>query len=234
MRNIRIILLLIIMSVCGFGTKAQEFMSAEAPAEIITIGFRAGVNSSIRTFGKDYFRKWNVDSWGSGIDLGFVLDLNMRDFFSIQPGIFFESRSGSYAYATNYYDYLERSQDFTQMGRYRTYSMVVPVMFSFHFNLSQSVRWTAEAGPYGQLWLHSTDKDKIIVPNLQLTPSTVLHPNVAKARIGDAGLKIGSGLTLNRKYSFYIHYLGGFRKAWRYPHLGGRNKAWTFTVGYEL
>lgn len=234
MKKSRILVLSFLLSLCCFSAGAQEFLSAEPSGNLISLGFRVGANSSIRTFSRDYFRQWNVDSWGTGVDAGFVLDLNIRDFFALQPGVFFESRSGNYAYAQDYFDYSGEKQEFTEMGRYRTYNMVIPVMFSFRFNLSPTVRWIAEAGPYAQFMLHSTDKNKIIVPNVQPDASTQVNPAIAHANSLDGGLKIGAGFSLKRTYSFYLHYMAGARKAWKAPHEGGRNKAWVFTLGYDF
>ena len=79
--------------------KANDFLSSEVPDELFNIGVRIGLNTSNRTFNKDFFRSWNTNSWGTGIDAGVVVNLNMRDFFALQPGFFFESRSGNYSYS---------------------------------------------------------------------------------------------------------------------------------------
>lgn len=234
MNNLRTLFLSLIIFFGVSGVAAQEILSAEPAEELISFGFRVGANSSIRTFSNDYFRQWNVDSWGTGMDAGFVLDLNIRDFFALQPGVFFESRSGNYAYAQEYYDFTGEKQKFTEMGRYRTYNMVIPVMFSFRFNLSPTVRWIAEAGPYARLLLHSTDKDKIIVPDIQTDASDAVNARIAHAKGFDGGVKIGTGFSLRRTYSLFIHYMAGAGKAWKAPHEGGLNKAWVFTLGYDF
>lgn len=232
MKFFKIILASLIMSVAGHAS-AQSFLSADTPDRLFNFGVRLGINSSNRTFSKDYFQQWNVNSWGTGIDAGVVFDINMRDFFSLQPGIFFESRSGDYSYAQNYYD-SGKEQKFTQMGHYRTYNLVVPVMASFRFNVTDRLRWILEAGPYMQFKLHSTDGDKITVINPQSSPTELISTSPAKSRFADLGLKIGTGFTLFRHYSFFIHYMAGANKVWKAPHEGGHNKAWNFTLGYDF
>lgn len=233
MKSFRIILAIVALF-SSVNLSAQEFFSTETPEKLFNIGFRVGANISNRTFSKDYFKQWNVDSWGSGFDAGAVVSLNLRDFFSIQPGFFFESRSGSYAYAQDYFDKKGEAEKFTEMGRYRSYYFTVPVMLSMRFNLSGSLKWLVEAGPYAQVRLHSSDNDKITVIEPQESATSPLITEYAKGNNFDFGLKLGSGFMFKDKYSFYIHYLGGGCKAWKAPHEGGRNKSWVFTLGYEL
>lgn len=212
---------------------AQDFLSSEPSEKLFNIGVRLGINSSNRTFGKEYFNEWNVNSWGTGFDAGVVLDLNMRDFFTIQPGFFFESRSGNYAYAQEYF-YSGETEKFTQMGHYRTYNFTVPVMASFRFNVTESLRWIVELGPYAQFKLHASDNDKITVIDPQESSSSPLYTSAAKSGFFDFGVKMGTGLTLNRKYSINVHYLAGTKNVWKSPHEGGRNKAWVFSIGYDF
>lgn len=212
---------------------AQDFLSAEQPDRLFGIGLRLGVNTSNRTFSHDYFQQWNVNSWGTGLEAGVVLDLNMRDFFTLQPGFFFESRSGNYAYAQDYYEAGEINK-FTEMGHYRTYNFTVPVMASFRFNITESLRWAIEVGPYAQFKLHASDNDKITVIEPQESTSSPIYSQAAQSTFFDFGAKIGTGLIINRKLSFNVHYLAGTKNVWKDPHKGGKNKAWTFTLGYEL
>lgn len=212
---------------------AENFLSTKAADKLMSLGVRFGVNTSNRTFSQDYFQQWNVNSWGTGVDAGVVYDLNLRDFFTLQPGFFFESRSGNYAYAQDYYQN-GTADKFTEMGHYRNYNFTVPVMVSFRFNITESLRWAVEAGPYAQFQLHSSDNGKITVIDPQSSSSDVLRARTAKTESSDFGLKAGSGLIINKKYSLNIHYLAGCKNVWKEPHAGGRNKTWTFTVGYEL
>ena len=191
-----------------------------------------GVNASNRTFDNECFKAWNVNSWGTGIEAGVVLDLNIREFFAIQPGFFFESRSGNYAYSENFVNVKNEDDNFTQLGHLRSYNFVVPVMASFRFNIADNLRWIVEAGPYAQFRLHSSDSDKIQVID-QPTPQSPLKVNMAKSRFSDFGLKIGTGLSLDEHYYLGIHYLAGATSVWKEPE-GGLNKAWTFTLGYDF
>ena len=213
---------------------AQEFFSTETPQQLFNIGFRLGVNTSNRTFPKGAFNRWNTNGWGTGVEAGCVVDINIRDFISIQPGFFAGTRSDTYAYAHSYYDVYGEKDDFSQMGRNRAFSFTIPIMASFRFNLSPSVRLIAEAGPYVEYFLSNTAKEKIIVLNRQTSIDDLVEGTTAHPSKGDYGFKIGAGISFRRHYSFHIHYLAGCRHAWSTPLTGGHNKQWLFTVGYDL
>lgn len=213
---------------------AQNFISTDAPDKLFNFGVRLGVSSSNRTFSKDYIKQWNNNSWGTGFEAGIVLNLNMRDFFALQPGFFFESRSGKYSYSQEFTNAEGETDNFTQLGKYRTYNFIVPVMASFRFNLTGDVRWTVEAGPYAQFRFGSSGDDKIKVIIPQKSPVADLTVTNANSNSFDLGVKAGTGFTLKNKYSLYAHYLAGFRNVWQDPFEGGRNKAWTITLGYDF
>ncbi|MDE6445192.1 MAG: PorT family protein [Muribaculaceae bacterium] len=211
---------------------AGDFLDTDQPSSLFTLGVRAGVNTSIHTFDSRFFDVWNVNSWGTGIDAGAVFDINLRQYISIQPGFFFESRSGHYSYINAYTDADEEEAQYTQLGKYRGYFLNIPVLISVKFNLASNVKWIVEAGPYLQLKLHSSDNENIDV--MTFPEKDVIALEKVSANSSDFGLKIGSGILVNEHYSFSIHYLAGGRDVWKAPFDGGRNKAWTFTVGYNF
>lgn len=222
------------MSACSLPVSAQEFMDKGPASRLFDIGFRLGVNTSNRTFGKKFFNKYNTSSWGNGFVAGAVVDLNLRDYLSIQPGFFYEIRNSSYSYVQDYVSSSGSDATHTQLGHYRTYNFTVPVMASFHFNLSNFLRWIAEAGPYVQFKMNTTGADNIKVIFKGSSLPGDYETVDATANFVDAGLKIGTGLTWKNHYSLFIHYLGGMRDVWNAPCAGGRNKEWTFTLGYTL
>lgn len=217
----------------SFATSAADFISAGTPENLFNIGIRLGVNASNRTFSKKHFDRWNVNSWGTGIDAGIVLNLNMRDFFAIQPGFFFESRSGNYAFVEDYVNIRNEKDSFVQVGHVKTYNFIVPVMASFRFNLADNLKWLVEVGPYLQFKLHASDSDEIEVLN-QDYETGILSTKNPKSNFTDFGAKFGTGIMICDHYSFSIHYMAGSSKVWKAPFEGGKNKAWTFTLGYDF
>ena len=134
--------------------EAADFFDTSSPESLLSLGLRLGVNTTNRNLNKEVFDVWNVNSWGTGVDVGAVVNINFRNYLTIQPGIFYESRSGKYAYVnTAGYDSDGVAQYMTQYGRDRSYNFTIPVMASFHFNLSDDIRWDLEAGPYFQFLL---------------------------------------------------------------------------------
>lgn len=222
-----------IMTIGAFSSYAADFLSTEPAEKLFNLGVRIGINSSNRTFPSETFSSWNVNNWGTGFDAGVVVNLNMREYLSIQPGIFFESRSGHYSYAENYTNDKNETDYFTQIGRLRTYNFIVPIVASVKLNIAERLQWLLEAGPYAQFKLHASDSKKIQVIN-QPTPASPLKVEYAKSNFADWGFKMGTGIRLNERYSFSIHYLAGIGNVWKTPIVGGSNKAWTFMLGYDF
>lgn len=213
---------------------AQQFLDTEPAEYPFTFSVRAGINTSNSTFPSGIFNQWNHNSWGTGVDAGIAVDLNMRDYFSIQPGIFFETRSGNYAYAHLFYNDNSQEDDFTQLGHYRSYTLNIPILFSARFNVSSSLRWIVEAGPYLQWTFHNTGKDKIVAIRPQASPISPVYTIRPETKPIDIGMKMGTGFKINDLFSVYVHYLAGCRRVWKSPVSGGHNKAWVFTVGYDF
>lgn len=222
----------IALTLSALSASAADFFSTAPADKLFNIGVRVGVNNSNRTF-PDCFNKWNVNNWGTGFTAGAVVSLNFRDFISIQPGLFFDSRNSTYSYVQTYTNIHSETDEFIQLGHVRTYNVIVPIMAQFHFNLANNIRWTLEAGPYAQSKMHASDANKIEVIS-QIYGLSFVDSEVAKSRRIDLGVKIGTSLLLNRHCYLGIHYLAGQRGVWYFPKEGGRNKSWLFSVGYDF
>lgn len=213
--------------------QADDFFSTERPDQIFNLGVRVGINTSNRTVSDAVANMWNQNSWGLGFDAGVVADINIRDFISIQPGFFYESRSGAFSYQGS--AYTESGEHFvkTQVGKGREYLFTIPILASFRFNLLDELRWSVDFGPYFQFKLKSTFDHKFDYP--EPTPGGgLVYSNDVKSSRADVGLKFGTGLELYRHYYVGVHYLAGFCHPWNPGHLGGHNKEWLFTVGYTF
>lgn len=224
---------------------AQEFFSTASPDSDFTFGARIGLNTANRTVSHEAMPGYNVQSWGTGFDLGAVVNINIKNYLSLQPGLFFESRSGDYTFVTPVADEnLDGTSGLiyaTQAGHLRNYNFTVPVMASFHFNLSPDIRWDVEAGPYFQFLLGSSLKNKALTSTFGNAEPLDEPLFTRKPKGFDFGLKFGTGLRLFGHYTVAVHYEAGFLHAWKnleYGNLtysyGGCNKAWLFTVGYDF
>lgn len=228
----RIAVLFGIMSLILIPVRAQEFFDTSVSERLFNVGVRAGFNTSNRTFPKGAFNTYTHDSWGLGLNAGVVANLNFREYLSLQPGIFFESRSGDFSYFTDYLSSFGKNETSYQIGHLRTYSVSVPIMGIVKFNLSPDIKWNVEFGPYFQYIGKETGQNKVAVLYRPAQSNDYLY-YIAKQRSFDVGLKIGSGLLIKDHYYLGIHYLAGLCNAWSMPS-GGRNKSWSFTIGYDF
>ncbi len=232
----RILTLIMVMLVLGIpSVKAQDFFDTSAPDDLMNLGVRLGVNTSNRNLNKDVFDVWNNNSWGTGVDVGIVADINFRNWFTIQPGFFFESRSGKYCYV-NTYGYAEDQARIlmTQFGKDRSYSFLIPILACARFNVSSDIRWSVEFGPYYQLVLKNKINGDFSVPDYRTPdglPSGYLPVNSTK---GDFGFKMGSTLEFLHHYLIGVHYEAGVLRPWKDGNLGGHRKAWVFSIGYNF
>lgn len=224
-------------SICA---SAADFFSTEKCDELFTFGARIGVNTSNRTIGdKAYPSCYHNESWGTGFDVGAVVSLNIRDYLSIQPGFFFESRSGGYTImGTGEGSALPTDgSEIAQTGRRRSYNFTIPVMAVFGFNVTDDVRWNVETGPYVAFVLDSKLKNKRFVVN-----GTADEPLFSQKAAGiDFGFKMGTAFEILDHYYIGAHYMAGCLPAWNDRKVGnitktfgGVTKAWVFSIGYNF
>lgn len=243
-------ILSVMLASTAISIQAADFFSTDKPDQLCTFGARIGLNTSNRTIGKDARIGYNHQGWGIGFDLGVVADLHIRDYISIQPGFFYESRSNSYALVSQHpFAELPSTYSlFNQTGIFNSYHFTIPILASVHFNITDDLRWNVEAGPYLSIVLNSKLKNDVLLQTPEPTPlNPLMEPGYQwgefdqKAKTAELGLKIGTGLTLFRKYSFSVHYMAGGSHAWKdikhdsYKYTyGGHAKSWVFTLGYDL
>ncbi len=222
---------------------AQKFLDTSAPDRLLTMGARIGVNSSNATVKDDVYDLWTKNSWGTGFDLGVVADINIRNFIAIQPGIFFQSRSGDFTYASRFWvpgenengEVVNEAHDIVQYGHNRNYNIYVPIVASLRFNVGNKVKLSVDFGPYVNFLLSSSGHGSIYKLRYEgIDQLPALYETEAERNSCDFGLKIGSGFTFFSHYYIGIHYMGGMSNVWKTEGMGGRNKAWTFTAGYNF
>lgn len=221
---------------------ASDFFSTKECDDFFNLGVRIGVNTSNRTVGNENITGYNVEGWGTGFDLGVVADLNIRDYLSIQPGVFFESRSNTYTFISPVELPGAASYVSSQAGTFNSYSLTIPILGSLHFNVTDDIRWNVDFGPYVSFLFGSKLKNK--VNYLTLATGGIPGPGVEfnrKAASADFGFKFGTGLQILKHYSVGVHYMAGAVRAWKNVNTdfgnysyGGRTKAWVFTIGYDF
>ena len=227
----RLFLCMAALAVITIQIQGQRFLDTSAPSQFFTVGARVGINTSNCSFPTTPSTLYNNNSWGTGFDAGVIANLNIREYLSIQPGLFFESRSGNYSYLYWYYDFKEDYQEYWDMGHQRSYNFTIPVMAIVKFKIMDKFKPMAEFGPYFQYTLKHNG-DGIVVP-YQVPQTTTFSTFVAKHNNFDFGFKMGIGLQFFDHYYFGVHYLAGASNSWKEPQ-GGKNKEWSFTIGYDF
>lgn len=231
---------LLMLAGTAAAAQASDFFSTEPAEEFITYGARIGVNTANRTLSSDAFPAcYHNESWGTGFDLGGVVNFNFLDCVSVQPGLFFESRSGrnvimGTASGSGLHD---DGSEIAQAGKHNSYSLVIPVVGVAHFNVADEVRWNLDFGPYVAFTLGSSMKNKRYIIDGDATQALFRQ----KPAGADFGFKFGTSIDILNHYNIGVHYMAGCTRAWQNRELenltksyGGHTKAWVFTVGYNF
>lgn len=209
---------------------AQEFFDTSAPENLIGYGVRLGINTSNQT-SPSAGKNLNLDSWGTGFTAGAVVELNFRDFFALQPGVFFESRSHNYSYVTEDSDTPARL-DISNYGHTRSTWLKIPLMASVRFNPAASLRWSVDAGPVFGFGLGGSDKGTFSTAETgPLRYRNGYFDDIRKK--WSFALRFGTTLRYADHYLLGIHYEAGTSSVYKNIK-GGHHKAWTFTLGYDF
>ena len=244
MKKVVFTLVMILAAIVPQYVSAAGFVDKGASSELVDFGVRLGVTSSNISADVPGYGNNSTFSWRRGFTAGAVVALNFRNYFSIQPGFFFENRS---------YNYLLFEHDAAHnmlkndIGHTRSYSFTVPVMAAFHFNLSSKFRWDVEFGPYFLFGVGDgkDEVEQIAVSAPENAPGDYVHISGKRNYYGDSnwqhrsfdcGLKIGTGIRFLGRYVFNIHYQRGFRNvsANHNDNWEMHNKCWTFVLGYDF
>lgn len=217
-----------LLSASIFPLSAQEWVDTSEAEKMITLGARLGFNTSNSTrSGKNALT--NLDAWGTGFDAGVVVNLNLMNCLTVQPGFFFESRSHNYSYVQSSGSELI-PYNVHEYGHTRNTTFKVPVMGVFYLNPMEGLRWSFEFGPTFTFGLGGSDKGTFEIGPDSKKFSDGYYDNRNKF---DFSLKMGTGVQVLDHYYLGIHYEAGCNKVWKHG-LSGRNKAWTFTIGYDF
>ena len=239
-----------LVALIGISTAAaQEFFDTSYPARAITFGVRLGINSSNPTnnFGKVYpnMNKCFTE-WGAGFNTGIVVNLNIRNYLSIQPGLLFQNKSNDYTLIRANASEGTLSNLYTHS---RYYYFQVPVLASFRFNITEKSKLLAEVGPYFSFGLGGDTRFESIETLVGDGASQLKYVRfkedyfmesgrVVRHKSFDWGFKFGLGVQAFEHYSFAIHYNAGCRNIANPLSAGAKpsvkNREWSFTVGYDF
>ena len=233
MKKIGFIIIALIALFISNSSNAQEFFDTEHPEKFFNLGARVGFNTSNRIFPKASYLNNISTTWGTGFNAGVVANLNIRNYLSIQPGFFYESRSGNmFNLAKDIIALDLKRHTYFEKSHLRAYYFTIPVMGIVKFNLAENIVWNVEFGPYIQFKLKENGQKDVVIYYSQA--NTIFDNSfTAKNNSFDFGFKMGSGLTLYQHYYVGFHYLAGVCNTWSHPS-GGKNRSWMFTAGYDF
>ncbi|MDE7407727.1 MAG: PorT family protein, partial [Muribaculaceae bacterium] len=152
--------------------------------------------------------------WRTGFTCGVTMDIMLRNFFSLQPGLFFESRNCSFQHIEDG----ENGYFNIQKGDQSSSYFKIPIIASFRFLLDKQVEWQIDFGPYFSFGLGGSEHYHYINP---------AHPNYGYefkrdyfgdkgfVRDYDWGFKMGTGLCVMDRYYVGVHYEAGCRNVLR-------------------
>ena len=249
------------MAVGTSAVSAQFTINTAHPERVITVGVRAGGNvSNTSSNESDLLPAINMydGEWKGGFTMGVVADLNIREYISIQPGVFYSSASHGFkrmsigrTLPTEEYpvgtDYATATSSSSTAHYFQ-----VPLLVSFKVEAGPKIKLIAEAGPYFAWGLGGHEKYSI--KNFDGSPAGGATPTHKRDYFGrggisrtyDWGFKMGVGVMFDR-ISINAHYLAGCRDVLRpsacndpnadpmiLAGVDGYNKMWQFTLGYNF
>ncbi len=241
------VIAVLLCSIWAVSANAQLAIDTSEAVRPFNVGVRIGANTSNLSNNMldvvPGIHSSAVD-WKAGFTGGAVVDIVMRNFFALQPGIFFETRSDSFQRVTVI------EGDATHMsvteGDHSSSYLKIPVLASFRFLIGSDVEWQIEAGPYFSFGLGGNEKYSTLVAGQPATEQRYKRQYFGEdglVKSYDWGIKMGMGLLFKPHWYAGIHYEAGCRNVLKsnahsdnvlYPDLSGHNKAWDFTIGYNF
>ena len=238
------------MAVASPFVKAQEqnFFDAGLPEKLFTFGIRTGVNTSNlsdnRSSAISDLRSAR-NQWKAGFTIGAVVDINVRNFFVLQPGLFIQTRNHDYNYTmigenVDYWKNIEGNRSCSYFQ--------IPILASLRKDFTDELQVQVDFGPYFMYGIGGEDEQKCFEANFDGPESNKINSGYYEedyfGRDGavkgyDWGFKIGAGVVIMKHYYVGVHYEAGCRNVLKTPdgskhEYSGRNKAWNFTVGYNF
>lgn len=231
--------------------QSRMLFDTEPSQKLLNIGVRASLTSSnvSPNYNEIFSDVWSTTGdWEYGFNVGVVANLNIKNYFAIQPGIFFsnkcyDTKISTASMVTNYGSNVERHSRF--------YYLQIPVMASFKMNIIKGVELLMEAGPYfalglgGNINVKQISYSTIILGNTQNIEEYKL-PYFGKGTMkniqmkkGDWGVKMGVGFRFAHKYALAAYYLAGCENI-AHQNRGyeskatARNKEWNLSIGYDF
>ncbi|MDD2961010.1 MAG: porin family protein [Muribaculaceae bacterium] len=246
-----IIVALFLFATCFNQLTASEFMDSSPASKPIGLGIRLGItSSSVGMNTKDIYPdlKKGITEWGAGFEVGAVVNLNIKNFFTLQPGFFFQNKS----YNSTLINMNSANQKLENaLGHSRFYYFQIPVLCSFRFNITNELKWNVDFGPYFAFGIGGDTKYESFSTEINNGNAIIESRDYKYDYFGDSnsynvrmksfdwGFKIGTGLTFLQHYSLSVYYNIGCKNVANNHQSflkdpSAKNKQWSFTLGYDF
>ena len=243
-------LILIITTVVAAWSR-NRLIDTSAPEKPLTIGLRAGLNSS--GIGNNYLSQLpeliqGNFYWRMGGQAGAVVDLNIRRYFAIETGLLWEVRKyeGSLMAANADEDYMG-----SMFLRARAHYLNIPAMASFRLDLGEQAKWHLDAGVYyaygiagkrenDQYYAFSDVDGQLIFDHKETSTKFFKadQKDFMAIKHADFGLRFGTGMTFFNHYFIGVYYQHGLRNVVKNsagaPDIKIRNRNWNVSLGYNF
>jgi hypothetical protein len=234
-------LLGITLALAGTAAASAMELDSASPADVVSFGLRAGVNSSNVSFNysstMDNIPMLSSHNWGTGFSGGVVIDLNLRSFFAIQTGVYLDYRHCKYSAMTE----LQENYITHSSGEISTQYVQVPLLLSLRMRCNSATQVQFDLGPYFGFQIGGNDKYTSETYNGadRVTPAVTYKRETfgdnGYLRSTDVGIKMGVGALFADHYYVGAHYLAGCRNMLRQRSSGDAiNKEWQITIGYNF
>lgn len=218
-------------------SRAQTIIDTGVPANFMTFGVRVGFNSAnisseITDLNSRY--NWNHTSWGKGFVGGAVVDLNFRNFFSIETGLTFRYRASDYRYLNN------NGTLAAIEGSWGCKYLEIPLLASFRFGVAELGQLHLDFGPYFASGFGGHDKFTTYTAD-PIQAGAIVVGRGKNDFFGDKGLMhrydwgfhLGTGVLVVQHYYIGAYYNAGCHNIFR-GNGKAHNKSWTFCLGYNF
>lgn len=234
------------MLAASMSAHAQAIIDHGTPAKVVQAGFRIGFNTSNLTTNYDeVFPEiaWNHTQWRPGFTIGAAVDINLKNFFAIQSGLYFKSRNSDFRYLIN-----EQSLEAVD-GHWGAYYFEIPLLLSFRLGVAELAQAQIDLGPYFATGFGGKCNYTVFSSDYSIADGTseVIASKGKGDYFGDKGfanrfdwgLKFGLGFLVMQHYYIGAHYNFSCKNILKdvpdtAKRVKGHNKAWTFTVGYNF
>ena len=141
----------IIITLLGLCCICHTAVADKIEREDVAIGFRGGLNisSSRGSYHNTLVKEMSEIGMDTRFDnefgghFGIIADVGITDWFYIQPGIYFTTKSFDF-----YLSEKEKEFDFSWRRLYELYYLEVPVLSSFRIKLANDFQLQLNAGPF--------------------------------------------------------------------------------------